>query len=907
MKKTTNTIRELTSIYVDIPESGPTGDTFDGNVLDRATRKSGSVPTYRSAVSNVTIDEGGIVIGEYESFVGYVKTLPSSRVKYISINGSNIRGRGTRSSPWLTAHYAYSQFGVNGETAPMSYIIALDGEYTPSTLRAASAEGGTLADNSRKTLFFGNRVSRKKNMTILSENLGGCKLIGSVQLEEDTSYTVVNNIKKYKFNANDVHYSAGLTLFDFDLFGYTFDNKEIKNSRPYVIVPSMHGRTFSDIDNVEAWQADIETYSVTGITLGSKSISYATVFNGVAGTAVGCTTHWSSVMRGITTRNAMDVIAGATTQWENSSLAIHGGNNNYSKLLVLGVCYDNPTIYIKGNLPYDIIEEIGFFGRKSFIGSTGEMSWEHHENPRAFYAKTEPITTLRCPVIKRMIDLSLVENLTIMGFDIGEFSGAVVESTGTALTTAKSKNIKFTHNRIHDCVLGGIQISFSENTTVSKNAIYRTHERPCQVANSPNSIVTNNLFAFWRSLSGVYYSGQSGGYVGYNNFAILGGAHGNGMACYLGCSNITIEHNFFFCPYNISLAIQQYSGGTFKIENNVMYGGHLKIYEPIPRGGTYTEDPGSTKFIIKNNALHLINDIADCGITHNNAWWMVNNLSIRNNFLYNTASYYTLGIDLLDTSFPGSGALSGVKAASISRAVAGVSGPYVLGTTHTVGPTLPYMIRTIPAELANSFSNTRIFAHYTGVCGATQWTHSWLPGVTLEGGGTSYGTQYAMWSQKLIDPTDNLPRVYNNLHMYHNVATVLSSSLGYTGGFVKLYDYNNSQIKSQLLRNDQISSSLDMNHPAILDTLEKYLVDPTANSSGFYDWRLKSGFIYSTGNTGNSNTPATTPFQTGGIQKIGIGVDWIGPSFKGLSYEDQLTANFIDWWKPDQNASLPSL
>jgi hypothetical protein len=429
------------------------------------------------------------------------------------------------------------------------------------------------------------------------------------------------------------------------------------------------------------------------------------------------------------------------------------------------------------------------------------------------------------------------------------------------------------------------------NSNVIGNLCYKSFYRGLYFSGCTATNIKYNTVAAWRIKTGIFMSNSNKCNVYGNNLFTLASQHGNGMAFYSGCRDINIEKNFIYVPTNIGIAIQAYSGITasgnpapntgikdgdgFKIKNNVLFSNRgIKMSEVATRGSASCGTRGDlAKFEISNNTGSILIDRED---TVYNPWWKFNKMAIRNNFLTgpNNTIRNIINID------PSTNHLQS------GTAVSGLSGNYIIGTTFQNCEGDGIQIFGGGENYINGFNQAGLgYAIYNGVCGNSKWNHSWLPGITVNGVmiPDALGV-YKWWAYN--KNYDGITCLYNNIWLAKASEAVIpasSSAVGATSDF----SFTDPQTKSYLLQNISYSGEDTIFQPGFYfdgpnSTLKIYLVDPTAEITGKYDFRTKS----------NIQDYNSDPI----LDETSIGVNWIGPSYKGFTYTQFMTANIYDWW-----------
>ena len=861
--------------YIDLLEQGvDPPPTLPTNFFSTSTR---NIRRFNSKTEKIS----GMA---YKSFIRFILKNRKSYV-YISPSGSDITGNGSRRKPYHTPHKAYSMIGSTGPNAILKYIIAKDGVYDLDNI--LDTPGSTLAfisnTSNADVLFFGNNTVRDKNIVLISENLHGCKIKGSISLTLDTSYGINGislGIKRYKIDSKHLPFASDIKKIDFSLYDYNYNGPHnVTVTSPTTLVPCMLNKGTTGAQYPELYLTYPTAFTYVGPSLPlSRFVPYAGTSTpglslyGFTGT---------EIFNIITTRNSLP---GVTTNWTDTTLVMYGGNNDSTMHKIVGISYAESKINIEGrphNLP---VSNIAFIANKSWLGNTYEYAFEMDGNQKYFYVKSDSNIVPRLPLIDFGINLCGVSNIQFIGFDIFEFRNSNIGfASNDQNTRGNITNLTFKYNASHHTDYVAFLGDF-KNSSVQGNLIYKTTYRGLYFNDCTNVDVKYNTIVGWKQKTGIYMSGCSGMNVYNNNLYTLAALHGNGMAFYQGCRNINIEKNYIFVPSNFGIAIQDYTGKSgdigYTIKNNVIFSDvGLKIYE-VNKTGNYRGD--LVNFDIQNNVGSFqVNEeyFLSSQSANNKAtpWWKFYRYIYRNNFCTGPINLIKPAIDVMKN-------LPHLVVGS-----SGINGNYILGTTAQLYSNSPggSFIINAPQSIINDFYSGLGIALYTGMCGPASWTNSWLPGVTINGTLIRDAKAISRFTAR-YPAFDGITCHYNNLFMCEGLNEQLSASV-YSVGSTFEYDYVDPQTKSRLLNLGTRASTNKIFQPnTFFDapsgnsySLQIFLIDPTAEDTGRYDFRLK---------------PTIQDYQANQIQTSGIGVDWIGPNYKGFTYTQFMTNNFYDWW-----------
>lgn len=876
------------------------GQTFDGDDLDlyylidpiSAGNNPLSYPAnlLRQSTKNIrrfNIKNDKFSGNAYNKIIRWIKKQKRD-VIYISPNGNDITGSGTRTNPFLTLHKAYSVTGSTFANADIKYIIAMDGVYDLDTMLDNANIGGTLAyENSqfkdRTTLFFGNETWREKHFVVISETLHGCKIKGSVDLQLDTTYGINGislGIKRYKIQDKHLPYAEDMLFGPFRIYDYDYNQPHnVRLTRPSTIVAAMLNKGSTGSQYPELYQSYPSAFTVTGLTL-NNSTHFESYQGSGTSTLYGITgPNGKLLFNVVSERNA----SGVTTTWTDTTLLFYGGNNTLSSHKIVGISYAQQKINVRGKPSFTPLKSVAFIGNKSWIGNTYEYGYEITQNQKYFYIKSDSTITPRISLIDYGINLCRTKNIQFIGFDIFEFKRANIGLSSSDVNSLRqSSNIVLKYNAIHDSEYDALEITTS-NSRIHGNLIYRSYHRGMQLNQSTSTDVVYNTLVGWTLLTGIYSNKSSNIKIYGNSLYTMSAAHGNGMAFYLGCRNFDVSKNFIFTPYNIGLAVQEYDGETggigFQITNNVIFADQgIKIYETDKNSSAYTYGrPDLTSFNISNNftTLHL-NSIEANG----DPWWRMNRMAFRNNFFSGPNHVFPLYLSSVD--FFGNSVLHLTPNGELSS---GISGNFNIGTTYGITAGGVFRVHSVPSEYTNQINDFGInYAIYAGICGANKWTHYWLPGITLNGVMTADAYALNKW-WAYNKNYDGITCVYNNVWLEKSPNASKTTSLGVK----EFFDHTDPQCKSRLLTTRVSSSDRFIFDDGYFiaanagSTLQVFLRDPTAEQTGRYDFRGK---------------PTVQDYLTEPVrmERDNIGVNWVGPSYKGFTYTQFMTANLYDWW-----------
>jgi hypothetical protein len=378
----------------------------------------------------------------YRSYIKYILKQKKKYV-YISPNGSDITGDGRRSNPYHTLHKAYSSIGSTGADADLRYIIARDGVYDLENI--LNTPGSTLAMTQTKTLFFGDERWREKNIVVISENLHGCKIKGSVDLQLDTSYGIGGislGVKRYKFNPAFSAYTSHLEKMDFFVYDYDYNaTPNVSVTSADTLYPCMLNRGTTGSQYPEYWLSYDESWTVPKDSINFPNSRFVPYASSPGGTLYGITQ--TNLVNVITTRNA----SGVTTNWADTTLVFTGGNNNISYHKIVGISYGAETkINTLSRPSFNGINAVAFIGNKSWLGNTYETAFEIDGNEKYFYVKTNSNINPRVTALRYGINLCRVKNISFIGFDIFEFNDENVGYSSSSDNFQISSNITFKYN-----------------------------------------------------------------------------------------------------------------------------------------------------------------------------------------------------------------------------------------------------------------------------------------------------------------------------------------------------------------------------------------------------------------------------------------------------------------------------
>jgi len=822
----------------------------------------------------------------YRAFIRFILKT-KNKYKYISPNGSDILGDGSRRNPYHTLHKAYSMIGSTGANADLNYIIARDGVYDLDNI--LDTPGSTLAFISNisndNVLFFGNNTFRDKNIVVISENLHGCKIKGSVGLTLDTSYGINGislGIKRFKIDAKHLPFANDITKIDFSLYDYDYTAPhDVSVITPSTLVPCMLNKGTTGSQYPELYLSYPTAFSFSGATFSSsRFVPYASTSTpglslyGFTGT---------EIFNIITTRNSLP---GVTTNWTDTTLAMYGGNNDSTMHRIVGISYAEGKINIEGRPPNLPVTNIAFLANKSWLGNTYEYAFEVNGNEKYFYVKSDTNIVPRIPLIDFGINLCRVSNIQFIGFDIFEFRNSNIGfASNDQNVRGNISNLTFKYNASHHTDYIAFLGDYN-NSDIIGNLIYKTTYRGLYFNNCNNVNIKYNTIIGWKQKTGIYMSGCSAMNVYNNNLFTLAAAHGNGMAFYQGCGNINIEKNYIFVPSNFGVAIQDYTGKSgdigYTIKNNVIFSDvGLKIYE-VNKSANYRGD--LVNFDIQNNVGSFQVNEEYLSPSQNPAanqvgtpWWKFNRYIYRNNFCTGPFNLIKPAIDII-RPLP-----------HLVVGASGINGNYILGTTAQLFTNSAGGSFTInaPQSVINDFYNAGLgIAIYSGICGSSSWTNRWLPGITVNGTLIRDAKAISRFTSR-YPAFDGITCHYNNLFICEGLNE--SVSAGFSVGTTFEYDYVDTQTKSRLLNKGTRASTNSIFQPNTFFSapsgetysLQLYLIDPTAEDTGRYDFRIKSNIL---------------DFQSIPVETDGIGVNWIGPNYKGFTYTQFMTNNFYDWW-----------
>jgi hypothetical protein len=811
----------------------------------------------------------------YISFIKYILKQKRS-YKYISPNGSDITGTGTRNNPYHTLHKAYQVLGTTGADANIKYIIARDGVYDLNNI--LNTTGSTLAYTKDKVLFFGDETYREKNIVVISENLHGCKIKGSTDLILDTTYGINGislGVKRYKLNQNQTAFTDSIKKLDFNLYDYDYNlNHNVSLTSSTALTPCMLNRGTTGSQYPEYFLSYPSSFTFPTVSISSnRFVQYATSNDGIA--LYGITgSGTNDLMNLVLARNA----SGVTTNWTDTTLIMQGGNNNLSYHKIVGISYAQNKINILNKPSFTPVKNIAFVGNKSWLGNTYEYAFEIDGNEKYFYVKSDTIIVPRIPVLRFGINLCRVKNIQFIGFDIFEFREENVGYSSSADNYKISSNITFKYNAFHHADYAAFHGNFN-NSNVIGNLCYKSFYRGMHFSGCTAVNIKYNTIVGWRTKTGIYMSGSSNANIYGNNIFTIATQHGNGMAFYDTCYDINIEKNFIFTPTNIGIAIQEYHGISgnvgYTIKNNVLFSDRgLKIYEVEKENCGMRGDLAN--FTITNNTGCMEIDSEDSLYM---PWWKFNRFSIRNNFFTGPSQVVKNIVNLDDSTnhlIPN------------GTVISGLSGYYILGQTAQLcsgSPGQSFIINAPQNYIDQFYSSGLGYAVYNGKCGASSWTHSWLPGITVNGVIVPDSKAiYRWWAYN--KNLDGITCLYNNIWLCKSTSSEISASISAVG-LTSNFDYTDTRTKSRLLSNRTFTSTTSIFGSGYFfespsgSSLQIYLNDPTAEDTGKYDFRLKNNI---------------SDYQDNSIINSGVGVDWVGPNYKGFTYTQFMTNNFYDWW-----------
>ena len=809
---------------------------------------------------------------DYDLFIANILKSPGTYI-YISPNGSDITGNGDSSNPYHTPQKAYSMIGSTGADAEIRYIIAKEGVYDLDNI--TNTPGSALAFATDKVLFFGDEKFREKNIVVVSEKLHGCKIKGSIDLVLDTSYGVngiSSGIKRYKFKPEHLPFTTDLKKIDFSLYDYDYNlPHNVSLTSPSTLSPCLLNRGETGSEYPELYLSYPESFTFPSVNIsGSKFVPYGSTTDGI--------------LHGITgagTDQLMDLVfardgSGISTDWTNTTLVMQGGNNNLSFHKVVGISYAERKINILDKPPYSPVRNIAFIGNKSWLGNTYEYAFELDGEEKYFYVRSDSTIAPRIPVLRFGINLCRVKNIQFIGFDIFEFREENVGYSSNADNFKISSNIVFKYNAFHHADNAAFHGNFS-NSLVLGNLCYKSFYRGLHFSGCTGVNIKYNTVVGWRTKTGIYMSGSSGNNVYGNNIFTIATQHGNGMAFYDRCADINIEKNFIYTPTNIGVAIQEYNGISgnpgFTIKNNVLFSDRgLKIYEVEQRNCGMRGDLANFKILNNVGSVEI-----DKEETLTMPWWKFNNFAIRNNFL--TGPLHVVK-NLVKTE------LSTNHLLPTSSLSSGSSGSYILGTTaEFCGGSTPFIVNA-PQEYIDDFYQSGLgYAIYNGKFSGSAWNHSWLPGITV--GGVMIPDSKAIYRWWAYNKNlDGVTCLYNNIWLCKSTDSQISASISAVG-LTSDFDYTDSATNSKLLLDKTFTNDTSIFSTGFYfqsangSTLQTYLIDPTAENTGKYDFRVK---------------PTIFDHKSDTVTTAGIGIDWVGPSFKGNSYAEFMTNNLYDWW-----------
>ena len=558
-----------------------------------------------------------------------------SRTKYISPTGSDTTGDGTVAKPYKTLAKAASV--LPSGTAQESYIVLLDGTYSLETVGIGN-HAFTRVGGSETSLMMAPGFGAGKKITVMAQNLLGAKIIGSITptLTDDSGV-----IKQYTIGANYVYTQSGVVRSYFNVrtaeeflvyskpFGLT---SVLSEEEPY---PAMYDSIMTE--DYAAWRAQTTKWTIPQ-TENSLGLIY-TEENGnkyISGNAA----LWSKVSG-----------LGVGFNWNNTALALHGGNNNVFVTEILSVDHTNQRIQVSDFPDLEVWAESEYpadaaalVGNPAFITST--LQYAYQDN--IIYFRPLTISNIRVNAISYPFINANTSNVTLCGFEIAEFNTAI---GNPSVANSRGTNYTVKYCFVHDVLSIGISISNSYNFNVFGNFVVRSSNRGISVTHpttAPPSGTTYggkieyNTCLFWKDKSGIFASGIQTLEVNNNNCYTDKAAHGNGMAFYSGCKNLTLKNNFVQTPYNIALAISEQGEGSSQwlFDNNYFLGG-CQLRDPANAGGwKFTRNVfGSVFYDVETDTLE---------------WWNVYNKIFRNNSLLSFNPVFEFILPINRTGMPAS-------------------------------------------------------------------------------------------------------------------------------------------------------------------------------------------------------------------------------------------------------------
>jgi hypothetical protein len=793
-----------------------------------------------------------------------------TRTMYIAPTGSDITGTGSRTNPFKTVKKAVNS--LPNDLLP-SYVVFLNGIYNINTIGAGN-HAYTRLSGSRETCLMStiglnDTTDNTRKITLMAEKPLKSILLGSIYPSylgvtgassdirtydlSGPTFSVVNGnqteIRKYFniFNVTDVGVVLGPTSGEATL------NTTLKTPHPVILYGGI-------TQNKDDWISQANLWTIPFVnTATTYGISYTSETNPSGGTL------WyiGDITGGTRISNIINSLGGSGFSWSDTAIAIRGGNNGNHLTTIKGL--SSGVKFIVNSHPGSSIRNstnaLAIMGNPGFTQDDNSIAYKN----QTLYYRGQTYQNLRLNAIDMAFILNNTTDLTICGFEIGEFRSGIRSLSlggstyGTASTSRKSLEIKY--NFIRDCLHPdtgyGIDAGNHFRTRIFGNFVANTYYRgiacsspqPLVVSATSGSGLTGLLPGFtfdkpqpyypgsynleisfntvyaWKSYSGIYLQDAKNIKIFNNNIYANGPQHGNGIALYGGNGNNGIYHR-----------------GCFNVElnNNFVW---------VPGGNALTQQRSniySNPWVVRNNAFKSSGDLYDPWILHGIVW--ENNVGIPNFYpTYPGGVSYARGITTNNQVNTWWGLYN-----KIFRNNIGIPSSTNIGYSPVSGSTLSGVVDIASYfEDVLSLGNTAMPLGFTGEKSLLRY------GATGPSGNFKVKFNSYSWIQS--DAGQTLPNLWNNLFPWRPVYDMYpqAGNAGLPGESI-VFPY--AETRSLLFTPRSV-------YPGNNEELQNSIRNEIFRDYNGNDLRIKPGITGST---------------------LGIGVNWKGP-----------TSNFDNiatWW-----------
>lgn len=149
---------------------------------------------------------------------------------------------------------------------------------------------------------------------------------------------------------------------------------------------------------------------------------------------------------------------GTGFSWSDTALALHGGNNNVHTATILDVNHATQKIRVTSNPPSPFNPSSYGTDAFAFLGNPGftmtDLSFAYKDNKVYFRGIT--YNTLRINAVSTGMITNNCTELTICGFEMGEFKDDCITNYATGSTTnSNRKSLVVKYCLLRDTVSGG--------------------------------------------------------------------------------------------------------------------------------------------------------------------------------------------------------------------------------------------------------------------------------------------------------------------------------------------------------------------------------------------------------------------------------------------------------------------